>query len=152
MKRLIAAALIGAVLLSPVNVKAEEETTTLQPVRVTGYCKVGKTASGQETTLGGCAYKKELIGRKVNVYDADMNLIGQFVINDTGGKRIREGLTVDIWRSSRRECFELTCNGYLELLPEETEGGEATNDSIKDSTNDTEVSSGDFSVNEERQK
>lgn len=121
MKRLIATALIGVSLLLPVNVKAEE----LQEVQITAYCISGKTASGEQTHEGGCAFRKDLIGRRVNVYSQDMVLLGTFTVNDTGGKRIREGRTIDIWQPERKVCYQWTQPGYVEILPEE--GGTENN-------------------------
>ena len=87
-------------------------------VRITGYCLKGRTASGIETQPGICAYKREDIGKTANVYNADMELIGTFLIADTGrkGGAIRRGEAVDIWKETRAECFALTQNGFIEVV------------------------------------
>ena len=120
MKRLIAAVLIGAVLLSPVSARAEEETT-LQPVRITAYCLKGTTKNGETVHEGAVAYKPELIGRKCRIYNEDGSLFGEYTICDTGGKRIRNGEVVDVWKPDKRSCYEVTRSGYIEILPEEKE-------------------------------
>lgn len=94
------------------------------PVKITGYCLKGKTASGIETQPGICAYRREDIGKTANIYNANMELIGTFLIADTGrkGGAIRRGEAVDIWQETRKACFQLTQNGYLEIV--ETQEGE----------------------------
>ena len=98
-----------------------EETHELVPVRITGYCLKGRTASGIETQPGICAYKREDIGKTANVYNADMELIGTFLIADTGrkGGAIRKGLAVDIWKPTRAECYQTTQEGYIEIIEQE---------------------------------
>lgn len=96
------------------------------PVRITGYCLKGRTASGIETQPGICAYRREDIGKTANVYNADMELIGTFLIADTGrkGGAIRRGEAVDIWKETRAECFALTQNGFIEVVEPPQEGVE----------------------------
>ena len=100
------------------RVARAEEAHELIPVRITGYCLKGRTASGIETQPGICAYKREDIGKTANVYNADMELIGTFLIADTGrkGGAIRRGEAVDIWKATRAECFALTQNGFIEVV------------------------------------
>ena len=100
------------------RVARAEEAHELVPVRITGYCLKGRTASGIETQPGICAYKREDIGKTANVYNADMELIGTFLIADTGrkGGAIRRGEAVDIWKATRAECFALTQNGFIEVV------------------------------------
>ena len=103
-----------------------EEAHELVPVRITGYCLKGRTASGIETQSGICAYRREDIGKTANIYNANMELIGTFLIADTGrkGGAIRRGEAVDIWKETRAECFALTQNGFIEVV-EPQEGVEA---------------------------
>ena len=124
MKRLIAAVLIGTLLLTPINARAEEETT-LQPVRVTAYCLRGVMKNGEEVHEGAAAYKPELIGRKCRIYNEDGSVFGEYTICDTGGKRIRKGEVVDIWMPDKKSCYGVTRNGFIEILPEE--GGTENN-------------------------
>ena len=110
-------ALAAAVFLTvPMTARAE-----MQPVRVTGYCISGRTASGIETQEGICAFRKEDIGKRARVYNADGELIGEYLIADTGkkGGAVRKGLAVDIWRPTKEECYSLTQQGYIEILEEE---------------------------------
>ena len=107
---------------------ARAEEPELIPVKITGYNLKGITASGIETQPGICAYRKEDISKTANIYNADMELIGTFLIADTGrkGGAIRRGEAVDIWMETRKECFQLTQNGYLESV--ETQEGAETNE------------------------
>ena len=93
------------------------------PVKITGYCLKGKTASGIETQPGICAYRREDIGKIANIYNADMELIGTFLIADTGrkGGAIRRGEAVDIWQETRKACFALTQDGFIEVVEKEVE-------------------------------
>lgn len=105
---------------------ARAEEPELIPVKITGYNLKGITASGIETQPGICAYRKEDIGKTANIYNADMELIGTFLIADTGrkGGAIRRGEVVDVWKETRAECFALTQSGYLQMI-ETQEGAEA---------------------------
>ena len=98
------------------------EDSGLKRVKITGYCLQGTTASGIETQDGICAYRLEDIGKTCRVYDAEGELIGEFLIADTGkrGGGVRNGTTVDIWKPTREECKALTQNGYIEII-EKTE-------------------------------
>ena len=100
----------------------------------------GITASGIETQPGICAYRKEDIGKTARIYNADKQLIGEYLIADTGrkGGAIRRGLVVDIWRETRKECFELTQNGYIQVVDVSQEGAE-TNEIIENGTDDAGV-------------
>jgi 3D (Asp-Asp-Asp) domain-containing protein len=105
---------------------AEDPVLSWRKVKITGYCLTGTTASGIETQDGICAYRSQDIGKTCRVYDADGELIGEFLIADTGkkGGGVRAGTTVDIWKPTRAECLELTQHGYIEIL-EETEAATA---------------------------
>ena len=107
------------------RVARAEEAHELIPVKITGYCLKGRTASGIETQPGICAFRREDIGKTANIYNADMELIGTYLIADTGrkGGAIRRGEAVDIWKETRAECFALTQNGFIEVV-EPQEGAE----------------------------
>ena len=120
------------VLLIYRTVRAEEAHEQLIPVKITGYCLKGHTASGIETQEGICAYKREDIGKIANIYNADMELIGPFLIADTGrkGGSIRRGEAVDIWKETRAECYALTQNGFIEVVEAPQEGAEQDDQEI----------------------
>ena len=100
-------------------------------------------ANGEQTHEGAAAFRKGDIGKICRIYNEDMTLFGEFTICDTGGKNIREGKTVDIWKPTRPECFQVTRNGFIEIL----EGG--TNEIITDSGNGAEADSGNVDVDTE---
>ena len=108
------------------RVARAEEAHEVVPVRITGYCLRGRTASGIETQPGICAFRREDIGKTANIYNADMELIGTFLIADTGrkGGLIRQGKAVDIWMETRAECYALTQNGFIEVVEAPQEGAE----------------------------
>lgn len=95
-----------------------EEAHELVPVRITGYCLKGRTASGIETQPGICAFRKEDLGKIARIYNADKQLIGEYLIADTGkkGGAIRRGEVVDIWQETRAACFAITQNGFIEVV------------------------------------
>ena len=103
---------------------ARAEEPELIPVKITGYNLRGTTASGIETQPGICAYRKEDIGKIARIYNADKELIGEYLIADTGkkGGAIRRGEVVDIWQETRAACFAITQNGFIQVV--EQEGGE----------------------------
>ena len=119
---------------------ARAEEPELIPVKITGYNLRGTTASGIKTQPGICAYRKEDIGKIARVYNSDKELIGEFLIADTGrkGGAIRRGEVVDIWQETRKACFELTQNGFIEVVELPQEGVEA-NEIVEDGTDDASV-------------
>ena len=115
--RTIAGVLMAmAILTMPTTARAEA-----RPVNITGYCLKGITASGAETHEGICAYRREDIGKIARVYDAEMNLIGEYEIADTGkkGGKVRKGETVDIWKATKEECYQTTQQGFIEIVERE---------------------------------
>ena len=74
----------------------------------TAYCLTGLTATETQTRPGIAASKREWFGKTAKVYkNQDGNvgeLIGEYVIEDTGGKAIRNGSVIDIWLPTEAEC------------------------------------------------
>ena len=124
--------IMSALLICHPAEAAEQEQVdmaSLTPVKITGYCLQGKTANGTPVHEGICAYRKEDIGKFARVYNAAGELIGEYEICDTGRGGVRKGTTVDIWKPTRRECFQLTQNGYIEVFEkEEAEDENVTSD------------------------
>ena len=78
-------------------------------MQATAYCLNGQTATGTQTRVGIAASKREWFGKTVRVYRADrhgypMELIGEYVIEDTGGDNIQNGKAIDIWLPTYEEC------------------------------------------------
>ena len=119
----VALILSVALLVSPLQVPQPQ----VIPVKITGYCLRGKTASGIQTREGICAYRKEDIGKLAIIYNSNMELIGTYEIEDTGKGGIRKGTVVDIWKATRKECYALTQYGFIEVVEKED----------KDNANDT---------------
>jgi 3D (Asp-Asp-Asp) domain-containing protein len=76
----------------------------------TAYCLTGLTATETQTRPGIAASRREWFGKTAKVYkNQDGNvgeLIGTYVIEDTGGKAIRNGSVIDIWMPTEAECFD----------------------------------------------
>lgn len=78
-----------------------------QLIRTTCYIATGnKTASGVYPKEGMIAGRKEDIGKTAILYDKDMNYIGMFEITDTGGKPIRSGKVIDVYRDNIERVYE----------------------------------------------
>ena len=136
MKRAAATAIMIIVVISMIltlYTVARAEEGNLKPVRVTGYCLRGTMANGEQTHEGAAAFRKEDIGKICRIYNDDMTLYGEFRICDTGGKRIRNGQTVDIWKPTRAECYQVTRYGFIEIL-EDADNDNATGNEASDGT------------------
>ena len=96
-------------LLMATNVRAEVIT---KKCWATAYCLTGTTASGTQTTEDRTvAGKREWFGKKILIWldDGDgaikpENFIGQYIVEDTGGKSIRNGYVVDIYMPELEDC------------------------------------------------
>lgn len=95
-----------------------------QRMRVTCYTATGNNmANGQKPYEGAVAGRKEDIGKKCYIYDANMELIGVFDICDTGGKLIRNGERIDVYRDTLDRCYDWvhTYGDYLYISIQEGE-------------------------------
>ena len=105
-KRVLITALLLSLLMT-VEVRAE-----IKKGWATAYCKTGTTASGTTTTENRTvAGKREDFGKTVHIWldDGDgqvkmENFVGTYVIEDTGGKPIREGRVLDIYMPDKEDC------------------------------------------------
>lgn len=78
-----------------------------QLMRVTCYTATGSCMANGQMPYEGCvAGKKEDIGKIAVIYDSNMELIGEFEIKDTGGKLIRTGKRLDVYRNTLDRCYE----------------------------------------------
>lgn len=127
-KIICASMIIG--MLATINVRADIPTEVVEEIHIpdtaaaeayrksqldlhrmtaTAYCLNGTTATGTQTRHGVAAGKREWFGKTVRVYHnndgAPGDLIGEYVIEDTGGSPIRKGHVIDIWMSTRDECM-----------------------------------------------
>ena len=101
---------------APVLEVQDQELEVLEPVRITGYCLQGVTASGEEVREGICAYRPEDIGKTAVIYDARQQIIGIYDILDTGGELIRNGEVIDIWFPTKTDCFRITQEGFVQVV------------------------------------
>lgn len=90
---------------------ARQPKLTAHEMIATAYCINGTTATGTQTRVGIAASKKEWFGKPavVCLKGEDGNageLLGTYIIEDTGGKPIQNGKVIDIWMPTRDECVE----------------------------------------------
>ena len=85
------------------------DNSNIRSMIATAYCIDGTTASGTQTRQGIAAGKREWFGKTAKVYQNDKGavgeLIGQYVIEDTGGTPIKNGSVIDIWMPTYDECM-----------------------------------------------
>lgn len=107
-KRILALVLAGTVISSPIVTEADDDPS-LEYIRTTVYyAKEGaKTATGKEARYGIIAYKPEYYGRTCILYTADMEYIGVFECEDTGGERVRTGRVLDVYTGTTIDtCYD----------------------------------------------
>lgn len=87
-----------------------EPSPSMHSMIATAYCLNGTTATGTHTRHGIAASKREWFGKTAKVYWNDGgqpgSLMGEYVIEDTGGRAIRNGSVIDIWMPTEAECFD----------------------------------------------
>lgn len=106
-KRIIALMIAGTVLASPVVTEADDPS--LEYIRTTVYyAKEGaKTATGKEARYGIVAYDPDYFGKTCILYTEDMEYIGVFECEDTGGERVRTGRVLDVYTGTTIEsCYD----------------------------------------------
>ena len=90
----------------------------------TAYCITGVTASGTFTTDGRTvAGQRADFGKTVHIWIDDgsgqidmINYIGTYVIEDTGGKNIREGKVLDIYMPDPDDCKQFGGKRILYII------------------------------------
>lgn len=110
--------ILGAALIAQALTKIPEDAKLM---RVTCYTATGNCMANGEMPYEGCvAGKKEDIGKTAFIYDANMELIGEFEIKDTGGKLIRSGKRLDVYRDTLGRCKDWvhTYGDYLYVVIE----------------------------------
>ena len=92
----------------------------------TAYCLTGKTASGTITTANRTvAGMRADFGKTVHIWlddgdgeIKDENFIGTYVIEDTGGKPIREGRVLDIYMPEYLDCKQFGGRRIIYIVEE----------------------------------
>lgn len=73
----------------------------------TAYCYGETTCTGKRVREGYAAMAKKYVGMTALVYTTDMELVGIYEIEDTGGdERIKKGECIDIYMPSYDDCME----------------------------------------------
>ena len=71
---------------------------SLPLIRCTCYCTGSITATGKRVQEGMIASSRDHFGQSANLYTETGEYIGTFVCEDTGGKPIRKGKVIDVYR------------------------------------------------------
>lgn len=75
------------------------EIMALPVIRCTCYCTGTITATGKRVREGMISSSREHFGQSANLYTETGELIGTFVCEDTGGKPIKQGKVLDVYRN-----------------------------------------------------
>lgn len=75
------------------------EIMSLPVIRCTCYCTGTITATGKRVREGMISSSREHFGQSANLYTETGELIGTFVCEDTGGKPIKQGKVLDVYRN-----------------------------------------------------
>lgn len=67
-------------------------------IRCTCYCSGSITATGKRVQEGMIASSRDHFGQSANLYTETGEYIGTFVCEDTGGKPIKQGKVLDVYR------------------------------------------------------
>lgn len=109
MKRILTL-LATVLMLSPLTVSAEDEIEGALPlIRTTVYYanEGAKTATGKTARYGMVAYDPAYFGKTCILYTEDMEYIGVFECEDTGGERVRTGRVLDVYTGTTLEsCYD----------------------------------------------
>lgn len=109
MKRILTL-LATMLMLSPLTVSAEDEIAGSLPlIRTTVYYahEGAKTATGKTARYGMVAYDPAYFGKTCILYTEDMEYIGVFECEDTGGERVRTGRVLDVYTGTTLEsCYD----------------------------------------------
>lgn len=98
----------GVVSSSSIVTEADTEPE-LQLIRTTVYyAKPGaKTATGKTARVGHVAYKRDYFGKTCILYTQDMEYIGIYECEDTGGKMISSGQRLDVYTGTTlQSCYD----------------------------------------------
>ena len=75
------------------------EIMALPVIRCTCYCTGTITATGKRVREGMISSSREHFGQKANLYTESGEYIGTFICEDTGGKPIKQGKVLDVYRN-----------------------------------------------------
>ena len=109
MKRILTL-LATVLMLSPLTVSAEDEIAGSLPlIRTTVYYahEGAKTATGKDARYGIVAFDPAYYGKTCILYTSEMEYIGIFECEDTGGHLIRTGQRLDVYTGTTLEsCYD----------------------------------------------
>lgn len=106
MNRVLALVIVLITAAVPMHTAADDG---MELIRTTVYYAPAgaKTATGKTARYGHIAYKPEYFGRTCILYTEDMEYIGIFECEDTGGSRVRNGQVLDVYTGTTLEsCYD----------------------------------------------
>lgn len=101
--------ILGILLIFTIMAAEPEPEPEMELIRTTVYYapEGAKTATGATARYGHVAFKPEYFGRTCILYTADMEYIGVFECEDTGGKLIRTGQRIDVYTGTTiQSCYD----------------------------------------------
>lgn len=105
-KTILALLAAGIALMTPMMTAADDG---MELIRTTVYYAPAgaKTATGKTARYGYVAYKPEYFGKTCILYTQDMEYIGVFECEDTGGSRVRTGQVLDVYTGTTIDsCYD----------------------------------------------
>lgn len=92
------------------TIMAAEPTDTepeMELIRTTVYDGPSDhTATGRKAEYGIVAYRPDYYGKCCILYTADMEYIGIFECQDTGGTEVKAGRVLDVYCPTRQACYD----------------------------------------------
>ena len=101
--------ILGALLVLTMAFTEPDEQPELELIRTTVYYapEGAHTATGTTVRYGIVASKPEYFGKTCILYTQDMEYIGIFECQDTGGKMIRTGQRIDVYTGADiQSCYD----------------------------------------------
>ena len=101
--------ILGLLLIFTMLAAEPEPEPEMELIRTTVYYAPAgaKTATGKAARYGYVAYKPEYFGKTCILYTQDMEYIGVFECEDTGGSRVRTGRVLDVYTGTTIDsCYD----------------------------------------------
>ena len=99
--------ILGLLLIFTIMAAEPENEPEMELIRTTVYDgPTDTTVTGRKAEYGIVAYRPDYYGRTCILYTQDMEYIGIFECQDTGGRRVRTGQVIDVYCPNRQACYD----------------------------------------------
>ena len=99
--------ILGLLLIFAIMAAEPKPEPEMELIRTTVYDgPTDTTATGRKAEYGIVAYRPDYYGRTCILYTQDMEYIGIFECQDTGGRRVRTGQVIDVYCPNRQACYD----------------------------------------------